>query len=892
MEKEDHAKRRKKNPIAGFIIRLLLFIFILLFAGIAGLTVHYFFTIKQPLSYIPEKFLIFAEIPSLKIVYEDWINLEAADIILSSQEFLPIRKVLTDFRGKSLSKNNLFHELLNVRLDSAVLENKKIIAVFDLGWRSVVTRVFPALGINMNLKNITSIRKNGKIVFKYGMGNNNSLYFSFEDNLLILSTDDALLEDVLEKAGSDNNLLKKGEKELLDKLKSAPFGTLRILVDTKELLKPAAESNPTVKQVLDKIDFSKETIITIKLDNTNFRMELSAFPDSTDEIIKKVISSNPEKIDIISRLPSNTSFFSIINLCSIKDIASLAVGLQGKSAVELMNKADEDCKLLFGMGLDGLFFDWAGNDAGILMLSNSNEPVIFCRVRDQSKFGQAIDKIQNSIILQGDKSLVLDNIQLTKILVPDILQPIIAMFGVKLPTPYYIEESGYLFISLNPETLADTVNSARKGKTLANWNYYNKLSKELPDNPGLFLYYNLDQNTPFFINNESSLSRVLKLYGLGTASMTSYSGKWNIILTAIKTEREVIKPFPGFPVNAGGSVSGDIWVRAFSGSYVPSLIFIRNKNELVSSDLTMTETFTAEIDENSSIIPAIFRDSFFVYSPQGTFYRFDKKVKAISPFPKLTEYKQSFIPTVSGDKLLFFSRPDKKLFLMDHQGNVSPFAFEMPNPLLAEPALRDGLWALYPKSFDGKVYLADDSGTAMSGWPLSIDGISFGSPVIVRHNDDVVIACLTQSGLLYAWNSLGKSLKGFPFQVDGIFYHNPVMIPLSENNDEGLLILSEDGKVRILSLEPKILSERKIEGLDGKEARIELYYGSHNTEPKIMIYGCRNSIYCLTSKLIDLPGFPLKGNTRPQFYDLNQDGKAELVTGSIDDKIYAYTLPF
>jgi hypothetical protein len=44
--------------------------------------------------------------------------------------------------------------------------------------------------------------------------------------------------------------------------------------------------------------------------------------------------------------------------------------------------------------------------------------------------------------------------------------------------------------------------------------------------------------------------------------------------------------------------------------------------------------------------------------------------------------------------------------------------------------------------------------------------------------------------------------------------------------------------------------------------------------------------------LDDLPGFPVRGGGRPFFADLNSDGFPEMISASVDGKLYVRSLRF
>jgi len=59
---------------------------------------------------------------------------------------------------------------------------------------------------------------------------------------------------------------------------------------------------------------------------------------------------------------------------------------------------------------------------------------------------------------------------------------------------------------------------------------------------------------------------------------------------------------------------------------------------------------------------------------------------------------------------------------------------------------------------------------------------------------------------------------------------------------------------------------------------------------EIFIYGAKDYLWGLDSRLELLPGFPVAGGHQPQFIDLNLDGRLEMIVGGFGSEVYAYEL--
>ena len=58
---------------------------------------------EDPAAFLPDRYVAFLQCPSLRMVYDQWLNLEAADVVLARPDLAPYHRALSDLRGLSLT---------------------------------------------------------------------------------------------------------------------------------------------------------------------------------------------------------------------------------------------------------------------------------------------------------------------------------------------------------------------------------------------------------------------------------------------------------------------------------------------------------------------------------------------------------------------------------------------------------------------------------------------------------------------------------------------------------------------------------------------------------------------------------------------------------------------
>lgn len=97
----------------------------------------------------------------------------------------------------------------------------------------------------------------------------------------------------------------------------------------------------------------------------------------------------------------------------------------------------------------------------------------------------------------------------------------------------------------------------------------------------------------------------------------------------------------------------------------------------------------------------------------------------------------------------------------------------------ASPALADltgdGRLEIVVGSWDGRLYVWDDAGRPLPGWPVSVEDqiISSAALVDLDGDDRLDIVVGSKDGRLYGWTAEGRPLPGFPYALGAAVFSSP-----------------------------------------------------------------------------------------------------------------------
>ncbi len=844
---------------------------------------------EDPTSFLPDKYVAYVQVPSLRVIYDQWLSLEAADVVLSRPELAPYHGVVTDARGLALTRAPVLRGLLDVRADVMLLPDGKFLAVLDIGWRGILTPLARFIGPLLRVKGFSFLNDAGLLMYRYTAGAT-TIHSALANNVVIVSVDADTVKEALARRASHTGLAARASRELLDRIRLRSSTAVRVLVDTQGISTDLLGDTKLGAKLLGAVEIPGQTMLDVQLSNT--RMQLgAALPMSVSlPELSKVLGTAPAPIGVMRYVPSSAKLLTVSNIAPLSDLYRLAAAFQGKDVQDIFARADSGARTVLGAGIDELLFSWVGAEVGAFMQPGSAEPVFFAKITDTQACTRALGKLTTSIVAGKDSSLVLDGVRIDRLSIPWYMGLILDALGVNLPQPYFLVRDNYIFVSLDAQNLAAVVGAADTGDNLAQTNLYARLAERISADSSFLAWYDVSRSEPFFIRGSSLLADILRLYANGVVAIRATPAEIQLSLAAARSPAGGAKLLPGFPIAPAGTVSGDVLAFRFADSSSLSLAWIHDRSTLVLADTSGAQVAEAKLDPDSVLVPEQSRSgalaALWAVSPGGTIWRFGPKLLPLAPFPLATGILSPMPPAMIDGKLALFSKTESVLVLVGPDGSRVAFSQRLDAPLFAPPDFLAGRTAYYPKSFDAWVHLSDQKGVEAPGWPVQAAGISYCAPRIIDSGQSFVVTFLTQAGSLHAWDFSGKPVPPFPVTLPGVFYATPGT--MNVDGRPVLAILAQDGVLREVSLDGAVIRQTNVPDMDGKDARILIADIDGDGREEILLYGSGAFIAGYDAALRPLPGFPVKGVTRPQLVDLDRDGRLDLLTAGLDGKIYAY----
>lgn len=882
------------KKIGFFLLKFLLVILIIIILVIIGLFIYYLITIQSFQEYLPSNFILYAEVESIKEIYDNVIDLKAADILFSSPDLKSIYSSILEFKSNELSKNYIFKNLLEVEAGILIDENYKPMIVFDLGILSLATRMLPLINLIYRIDNLdlTIIQKGQLTIYNFTPSPEQSFYLSVANNLVFLSTEEENIVKLFENYETGNNL--KNNADILNiSEKVRQKGFIKLYLNTNSFVNEAFKNDDDIFSILRTLDFNSLSALAFQISNENLKLSGYTKIRTNNNQLNAFLDYKPVSLEVLKYLPSSTNIYFTLNFKSFKELFQVILTMQGEDFEKSLDEINDLSSKLLHMTLDDLL-DWIGSEIGFYTVEESEEPVIFIEIIDRTKLDTVLENLVDSIVFKQGSDLVIDNVRLNQIRFPGLIQRIANRFIKGIDTPFFMIKDNFIFFSMHPENLANLENNYKGGKVLVSSKNYKELTQPIPKNANLFMYYDLSTAIPKLISGNNIVGKLLGLYETGLIAFNFSNTEISLDISASGIASAKTIPFPGFPHEIKDSISNNsIIVEDIRGNSLVELIYIDGQNNLVIEDIITGEKSIAPVEKNSSIV--IMHDNnekwIFVYSNSGTIFKFDVNAVLQDPFPLITGFKNSFMPIETEGQLLIYSAIDSALVLLSEEGTENKIELDISNQILAQPNYRNGVLAFYPKTFSGTVFLSDMEGNILKGWPQDGASVSYCSPIFYSDNEDYnYIVFLTQSGKLCVWNMDGEAVNNFPIQLEGVYYTEPSAYSINSYSNRGILALDEKGLLTLTGLDGTILKQKYIEGADNKDNRLIVFDFDSDGVDEIFIYGGSNFINGLNNKFVTLPGFPVKGSMKPYFTDLNYDGIYEMIAASFDKNIYAYSL--
>ena len=842
-------------------------------------------------SFLPDRYVAYLQVPSIRQVYDRWLNLEAADIVLARPDLAPYHEAVTDLRGLSLTGSPLLRSLLEVRADVVLLKDHRMLAVVDLGWRGVLTPLARLVGPMLAVRGFSFLNDGGIPMYRYKAGDT-TIHATLAGNLALVSLDPDALKEALDRRATRTGLAARVSRELLDRIRLRSRSALRLLVDTEALSVDLLSASPAGARILDAVEIPGQSMVDIELSDTRLTLGVELPISISMPELRRTIAARPSPLGVLRDVPATATLLSVSNAAPLADIYRLAAAFQGKDVQDLAARVDAGARSMVGAGIDQLLFSWVGAELGMFQLPESAEPVYFARITDQAACEKAIGMLTGSVVAGKDSSLVLDGVRINRLSIPWYMGLVLDTIGVSLPEPYFLTRGGYFFLSLDAQNLAAVVKAADTGANLAQSRLFTSLMRGTPADSSFLVWYDIGRVQPFFLRGQGLLSDVLHVYPGVVAAVRLTPSEVTLSLAAERTPGGGVKPVPGFPLSPEGGVSGEVLAFRFAGSGASSLAWVNGRGTLVLADQAGVKTAEAQLEPDAVLVAESDTpgsvSSLWAVSPGGTVWRFGPLLAPRPGFPVATGISSTMPPTMLGGSIALFSKQDSAIVLIGPDGSRTVLPQHLDAPLFAPPDFAAGRMAFCPRSFDARVYLSDAQGAAVPGWPVKASGISSCSPRIVALGPSLRVTFLTQAGVLHAWDLSGNETAPFPVTLPGVYYATPQ--PIVVEGRPALVALAQDGTLSIVGLDGTILRQTMVRDIDGRSARILTADIDGKGTDEILLYGSGAFIEGYDSSLRPLAGFPVKGVSRPQIADIERDGRPDFVTAGIDGKVYAYTM--
>ena len=876
-------EKKKKLPLALRIVRnILIILFVLILAWIG-------FSLAgriSPGQVIPDTYSLYIQVPSPIRLARNMLNHEPLPDILALPEFTPALPLINLIRSSDLLNRKWAGIAGRGKLEGALLSEGRFLGAWDMGFLSPLLRVLPLLAGRITIPNLYYVQGGKFSRFEFRL-ENSVLYLGPHKNLLVISNNSGLFESVMAGTSRDNDLRgSRGDKGI----RSGDYD-IACLFDPAFLYDLIGAGDASITGVLNDMQFSYPLEAALSIKPRQLDLSLGASLSSGSRDLEKIISRNSSAPDLVRLIPDNTQYLTLLNAGSLEEILNAAAAIPGSEIEEPWKKADSSSRTLLRMNLDELLFSWTGSEFAVFGMEGRPSPVLLVEVRDERKRQEVFNRAFKSIFVNENIKLNLDGNRLPRIELPGFLSSLLLGMGIKIPSPYYSVYNGYLFVSESPESLLAAINGARRNTGLLKTDVWKTLGKSGPDKSAFTLFYSLDRSLPFFLKGDTVLTPVLRLYRQGLLRLSLEKNRALLGLSLIPGTGRLLTPVLPFPIEGGGRLGNQVYALG-SDKNGEGRILLTQANTALSINPADQSRKSLEFPANSPGLWVMAAEGIsgavWAVNSQGRVFLTDRDLEPIQGFPRITGLRLSAAPASHGNKLYLcdFSGNEGAIHTMDERGSLEKWAGPFDAALYAPPGLINyknrTYAACYPKEFFGGIWILDERGQALPGWPVMVSGIAFGSPLLFVHKDQLMAAFVTQAGELTVYDEAGRPVPEFPLELEGVFYVQPVY------DGEFLWLVSAGGMLFQVNLEGIILSHQ-IPNLEAKEnSFITAKDVDRDGRAEIFVSGEGNALHGYTRNFNALEGFPLPLWGKPAFADLNGNGKMNITGVGMDNRIYLW----
>lgn len=875
-------KEKKKKSKFGFG-KILLFILLIIILLPVGLMLVSFLDKRDSKDYFPDDVMLYMRVESPEKLLGKMLTMEGTDLAMDpASQSGEIMELLVSLRKQGILEKTWVEKLLSIPVSAALYENEQFLAAVELGSRSVPLRLAAPFTkkIIPQVPGLNQLDSTGYQSFEFLVPQEDKdlpstyFYIGRRGNIVICSSS----LDLLQKAFEEKEHRLAQLPEMKAAMKKEFSGDIQVLVQTESFLQELRNSDGIESQILTLLEFPDYAVLDLSLSNKQISLTADLQVETEDSGLKSLLELNSGVPSIINELPQNTEYATVMAMGTPKELLEQFDSMLSQSIHDQMDQTDRAMKLALGMDMEELLLSWMGREWGVFGVKGFSEPVFFLKVSDEKKRQEVFQKLSSRLIIRESSSLIIDGLRIRQLSTPWFLQTLLETMDIILPNPYFAVHNDFIYFSLSAEGLASAINNSKKSQWLVQTPQWQDFSGEISASSSIEIYYSLNRSMPLFLQGDSVVPNILRLYGRGLASLRIEGGQLKLALTSVNTGERGMGPYPGFPLERSKKITSPV-SAVLSDQEAARLYWMEDNQRLVEYMPASGKMTQAELDDKAWLIPHPTDSTIWAVSEKGAVYRYSKELSLLDGYPLLTGLRLSTAPTALGEGLLL---PDKEGILYMLEGTERTELMSFPSPLLSPVSLsEEGYTALYPKSFLGQIYLFNPQNELVQGWPVNGNGISYGSPFFIPWGDSFMLGFLSQAGDLNLYSREGEVVM--QKKLEGVFYMNPTWAP----GAKALFVLSEKGQLYRVNLQGDV-EHFPLENISSQESVLTVADWNQDGMEEIYVSGIGGSLLAFNSQLEALEGFPLPGGMEPVFVDLNGDQLDELVSGGYDKTIRAY----
>ncbi|UTC68295.1 MULTISPECIES: VCBS repeat-containing protein [unclassified Treponema] len=887
-KKDAKTKKIKKKHGVFFKIGVsLLVIVLVLFLPIIGFLAYSAIDSINPIEYIPEGHYAYVNIDSAGELLQKTLSVQTLDSVLSSPDTARLQGAVRSFRALPMLSSWWFGIASNVTLDIAAYPGDNFLIFGKLGFRSAGTRLLPLIlrfnsELLSDLKELKNVDENGINFWQYDLGGGQSIYFLNYKDSVIASTSKSLFFSALSKKNEDEHI-----KTLRKFIKEKRGGTLSVLSDVNYFTKDTPKDDSISNNVVRSLKFPEAAKIDLTLDYKDISFSGLCKWETESEGLNTILQRQAFIPGILNRLPKSADYISLINMGDPQFIFQNGKDILGSSILQAYASANKASKLIFSKSIDDLFFSWIGEELGVFEVKQSDVPIFFVSLKDEKRCRDAFELIYSSFFVNRNISALVDGIRIPRIEFPGILTALLRAFKVELPTPFYVIEGGYLYLSQSSEALASMLNDVKRGNLLVKTENWKNITRAISPETSVFVYYNLENQIPSFLRTNEVLQSVLKGFGRGLISIRFEKEKTvKFEVYAQKTEAHSLGELSAFPYDANSKLSSYLYCG--KGANNEPFAYWTSGANLYALNLADKQLKSIKLDDKAYLNLETKKgivNSVWAVSARGTVYKTDYNLTVSSGFPILTGEKLNAPPSVIEDKMVV-PVANKPVLLYVESSASFYFSEEMNTRLRSSPSVFGTFITAVPRSFDSFMYVFDDKGKIVSGYPKELDGISAAQPILYKNN--TYEAVLTEQGLFSLKpSSILSGKEGESYSID--LNTSCKAQPVYSDNLKMFFLVTDNGFLYKLDTECNVIDKIPLKQKNASDYLITLIDLDSDGYDEVLVSGGGNSIYAYNANFSPVNGFPVAGTGIPHLIDVDGNGRPELITCGIDNRIHSYT---